>query len=346
MKVGIMGCSGYAGRQLLNILLYHKEVEIVALSSNTYAGTIGNILFDVPKNELNFKVLNDSEFINDGPMYDLVFTALPHKTSMLAVSKLLKKNNQLKIIDLSADYRFDSFSVYEQWYDCNHLDKKNLDITVYGLSELNRVKISKSQIIGNPGCYPTSILLGLLPLLGEDIIDLNSIIIDAKSGYTGAGIKPEAYKMLAEGIDNVYPYGGTNHRHIGEVEETIHSLTGNDVMIQFTPNLIPVKRGITSNIYINLTKDISHDELLEIYNNYYNEEPFVNVNDSMPKLSGSVGTNNCNIGFALDNRTNRIIITTTIDNLIKGAAGQAVQNMNLMFGICETEGLEIIKTNL
>lgn len=338
-----MGCTGYAGQQLVNILLHHNHAEIVGLSSNTYANQYANEVLNFSKSLLDIKIIKNADFILNAKYYDLVFTALPHKTSMEAVSQLLKINGNLKIVDLSADYRFKEYAIYEDWYDCIHIDRENLEKTVYGLCELNRESISKSQIVGNPGCYPTSVLLGILPIIEKDFIDINSIIIDSKSGYSGAGVKPEGYKMFTESMGNSYPYGNAKHRHLSEMEDNISKLVDEDVLIQFTPNLIPVKRGIISNIYINLTKKITYNELLTIYQEYYLNESFVEVYDEIPKLSWVIGTNNCLIGFSLDQRTNRMIITSTIDNLIKGAAGQAVQNMNLMYGLNETEGLEVIK---
>ncbi len=346
MNVGIMGCSGYAGRQLLNILVAHKKVSLKALSSNTYAGMQAKDVFKLSQYSGDIVIDSDVEFLKKAECCDVVFLALPHKTSMAYAGKLLEINKKLIIIDLSADYRFKDSAVYESWYDCDHQDKKNLENSCYGLTEMNRDELPGSSVVGNPGCYPTSVLLGLLPILDSDTLDLNSIIIDSKSGYTGAGVKPEGYKMLAEGIDNVYPYGGTEHRHIGEIENTIEKITHSKAIIQFVPNLIPVKRGIITNIYINMTVKMTYSEVLNKYKTYYTKEKFVKVHDEIPKLSWSVGTNNCHIGLLVDERTNRIIITTTIDNLIKGASGQAVQNMNVMLGFDEEEGLQYINQNI
>ncbi|MBI9011749.1 MAG: N-acetyl-gamma-glutamyl-phosphate reductase [Clostridiales bacterium] len=346
MNVGIMGCSGYAGRQLLNILVMHKKVSLKALSSNTYAGKEAKNIFKLSQYTGQLVIDSDVEFLNKATLCDVIFLALPHKTSMANTRKLLKLNSRLRIIDLSADYRFKDSMVYEKWYDCIHQDKENLDNSCYGLTEMNREKLSDTKIVGNPGCYPTSVLLGLLPILSFENLDLNSIIVDSKSGYTGAGVKPESYKMLAEGIDNVYPYGGTEHRHVGEIENTIEKITQTKAFIQFIPNLIPVKRGIITNIYINMKVKMTYSEVLSQYRTYYAKEKFVIVHDEIPKLSWSVGTNNCHIGLLVDERTNRIIVTTTIDNLIKGASGQAVQNMNVMFGFDEDEGLKYINQNI
>jgi len=346
MNIGIMGCSGYAGRQLLNILQAHEKVSLKALSSNTYAGKYAKNVFKLSQYEGNIIIDSDIEFIKKAKSCDVVFLALPHKTSMSYTGPLLELNKKLRIIDLSADYRFEDGAVYEKWYDCNHQDKNNLENSCYGLTEMNRSKLMDSKVIGNPGCYPTSVLLGLLPLLHSGKLNLNSIIIDSKSGYTGAGVKPEGYKMLAEGIDNVYPYGGTRHRHIGEIENTIEKLTHSKANIQFIPNLIPVKRGIITNIFVDMQVKMDYSEVISKYKIYYANEKFVKVHDEIPKLSWSVGTNECHIGLLVDERTNRIIITSTIDNLIKGASGQAVQNMNVMLGFDEDEGLKYINQKI
>lgn len=342
MKVGIMGCSGYAGRQLVQILYHHSEVEITSMSSNQYSKKHSSVIFSHHLEDLDIIIQNTESFMKNIDINDVVFLALPHGVSMNVIKKIRNSNSNILLIDLSADFRFLTKEMYESWYDSKHTYDNGIKESIYGLSEFQKSNIKLTNLIGNPGCYPTAILLGLLPILSKGFGDYSQIIIDAKSGYTGAGINPEKYKMLAESIDTVYPYGGTKHRHIGEIEEYISDWFGCNKPIQFIPHLIPVKRGIIVNIYIPLKKKIDLKSIYEIFNTFYKDSIFIKVKSEIPKLHQVIGTNQCLIGIQLDKRTNRLIITSIIDNLIKGAAGQAVQNMNIRLGFPEKTGLEQI----
>jgi N-acetyl-gamma-glutamyl-phosphate reductase len=271
---------------------------------------------------------------------DLFFAAVPHKTAMDLVPQLLREGK--KVVDLSADYRLRDVATYEEWYQ-KHSSPDFIKEAAYGLPELYREQIKQARLVANPGCYPTSIVLGLAPLLKEGIIDPATIIVDAKSGTTGAGRAASVTSHFCEVHDGFYAYkvGGT-HRHLPEIEQELSALNKNSVTISFTPHLLPIARGILSTTYADLTSNISREDVQRLYTDMYNAEPFVRLvpEGSFPATQHVRGSNFCDIGFAIDKRTNRIIIISAIDNIVKGAAGQAIHNMNLMCGIDETTGLE------
>jgi N-acetyl-gamma-glutamyl-phosphate reductase len=338
VKVGIYGASGYTGQELLRHLLAHPEADVVAITSRRYAGIAVAEVYPA------FAELTDLAFMDASPdevarLADFVFLALPHGVSMTVAPEFLKAGK--KVIDLSADFRLREAFRYEQWYGA-HAAPELLAEAVYGLPELYREKIRKAKIVANPGCYPTSVILGLAPLLTTDWIDRASLIVDSKSGVSGAGREPLVASLFCEVNEGfkAYKVGGL-HRHIPEMEQELGLLAGHDVKISFTPHLLPLNRGILSTIYASLKQGVTAAELTTRYREFYRDKPFVRICKSgvFPNISSVRGSNCCDIGLAVDQRTNRIIILSAIDNLIKGAAGQAIQNMNLICGFGESVGL-------
>ncbi len=340
LKVAILGGSGYTGAELARILLAHPHVELTAVTSERLAGTLLSDTFlnfrntDLKFEPLDLKVLTKKA--------DLFFLCLPHKASQETVARLHTAGK--KVIDLSADYRLKNAGVYEKWYQTPHDYKHLLKKAVYGLPELYREKIKNASIIANPGCYPTSAILGLTPIISQDFIDKDSVIIDSKSGTSGAGRTPAQPFMFCEVNDSVKAYGITVHRHTPEIEQELSSVAGKKLNVVFTPHLIPMDRGILSTIYIRLTKNISLPNVQKIYRDFYKDEPFVRVlkNGVYPITKAVKGSNYCDISIFLDKRSAKgktLIIVSTIDNLIKGSSGAAVQNMNIMYDFNETSGL-------
>jgi len=349
IKVSIIGATGYAGKELIKILSGHPEVELMFLGSSTYAGKNITEVFPEFLNSLNKKLIKpDSAFISRDS--DLVFTALPHTVSMDIVPELLNKKG-IKVIDLSADYRLKDMMVYKEWYKKEHegINKKLLTQAVYGLPELYLDDIKNASLVANPGCYPTSVILGIAPLLKNHLVDPEGIIIDAKSGVSGAGRKPSLGLHFAECNESFKAYKVLKHNHIPEIEQelsTIYSGKNNlekqmNIKITFTPHLLPINRGILSTCYLNLKSMQNEEEILKVYQEFYQKAPFVRIftPPNLPETRFVTDTNYCDIGFAVDKRVGKIKVISVIDNLIKGAAGQAVQNMNIMFGFSETCGL-------
>jgi len=349
IKVSIIGATGYAGKELIKILSGHPEVELMFLGSSTYAGKNITEVFPEFLNSLNKKLIKpDSAFISRDS--DLVFTALPHTVSMDIVPELLNKKG-IKVIDLSADYRLKDTMVYKEWYKKEHegINKKLLTQAVYGLPELYLDDIKNASLVANPGCYPTSVILGIAPLLKNHLVDPEGIIIDAKSGVSGAGRKPSLGLHFAECNESFKAYKVLKHNHIPEIEQelsTIYSGKNNlekqmNIKITFTPHLLPINRGILSTCYLNLKSMQNEEEILKVYQEFYQKAPFVRIftPPNLPETRFVTDTNYCDIGFAVDKRVGKIKVISVIDNLIKGAAGQAVQNMNIMFGFSETCGL-------
>lgn len=340
IKVGIYGASGYTGQELLKILIRHDKSQVVALTSRKYKGMpIANV-YPI------FNGLTGADYIDASPedvadLCDVVFLAVPHGEAMEVAPLFL--NAGTKVIDLSADYRLRDISVYEAWYK-KHTSSNLIDRAVYGLPELYRNEIKETDLIANPGCYPTSIILGLAPILKAGAIEPSSVIIDSKSGVSGAGREPSIGSLFCEVNEGFKAYKIGNHRHTPEIDQELSVLAGSDVTVTFIPHLIPANRGILSTIYASVSKDASVAELIEMYKTFYKDEQFVRIyNDGMfPNISSVKGSNYCDIGLALDERTKRVVIVSSIDNLIKGAAGQAVQNMNLMCGLPENTGLNMV----
>jgi N-acetyl-gamma-glutamyl-phosphate reductase len=348
VKISVIGSTGYAGKELVKILMNHQKVELVHLISSSYAGK--NIVEIFPEflNKLDKKLTNfDLDVVSQDS--HLVFTALPHTVSMGVVPELLKKG--VKVVDLSADYRLKNPTVYKEWYkkEHNQISKSFLPEAVYGLPEIYLDKIKVASLVANPGCYPTSIILGLAPLLKHHLVESEGIIIDSKSGTTGAGKKLSLGFHFSECNENFKAYKVVRHNHIPEIEQELSFIyfgannkeQTKGVKISFTPHLLPINRGILSTCYLSLKGSKKEEEVLEIYQKYYQEAPFVRIFEppNLPEIKFSVGTNYCDIGFSIDERVGKIKIISVIDNLLKGAAGQAVQNMNIMSGFSETEGI-------
>jgi len=338
VRVSILGASGYTGRELLKILLRHSKAKIAHLTSETYSGkkvsqvhrALGGIIDE------KFEDLNISKVAGDS---DILFLALPHGKSQKPVAEFLEKGK--KVIDFSADYRLNDSLIYKRWYGIEHSYPKLLEKAVYGLPEIHKKEIEKSSLVANPGCYPTGVILGVAPLLSHKLINGNSIIADAKSGVSGAGRKLDLAYHFSECHENLVPYSVGTHRHIPEIEQELSKISQKKITISFTPHLIPMDRGIICTIYASLKVKSSLDRIWGLYREYYREAPFVRIlpQSSFPEVKDVVGTNFCEIGMVVDRRTNRIVVITAIDNLVKGASGQAVQNMNLLCGFPETEGL-------
>lgn len=339
LKIGIYGASGYTGQELLRLLLRHPEAEVVTLTSRRFKGIPISDVYSI------FTGLTDLAFTDASPedvasVADVIFLALPHGVSMKVASAFVKTGK--KVIDLSADFRLQNVKSYEQWYG-KHTAQDIIKQAVYGIPELRREDVKKTRFVANPGCYPTCAILGLAPVLKEKWIDSASIIVDAKSGASGAGREPQAESLFCEVNEGFKAYKIGRHRHTPEMEQELSLLAGQDITISFTPHLLPVNRGLLSTIYATLQKDVSTDELLDLYQTFYRGEKFIRIYHAgmFPNLSSVRGSNYCDIGIATDKRTKRVIIISAIDNLVKGASGQAIQNMNLMCGISEETGLDM-----
>lgn len=341
IKVGILGATGYAGGELVRILLQHSEVQIVWYGSKSY---IDKKFAQVYRNF--FQIVEDKCLDENmealTQQVDVIFMATPQGLCASLVNEEILRNT--KVIDLSADFRLKEVSVYEEWYGITHTCPDLIPEAVYGLCEINRDKIKKARILANPGCYPTCSILTVYPLLKEGLIDPKSIIIDAKSGTSGAGRGAKVDNLYCEVNESIKAYGVTTHRHTPEIEEQLSYLAEDTITLNFTPHLVPMNRGILITAYGNLVKEVNYEEVKAVYDKYYEDEFFVRVleNKVTPETRWVKGSNYVDINFALDKRTNRIIMMGAMDNLVKGAAGQAVQNMNLMFGLKETQGLNLI----
>ena len=339
IKVGIIGATGYAGGELVRILMGHKEAEIVWYGSRSY---IDQKYADVYRNMFQIvdaKCMDDNiEALAD--QVDVIFTATPQGFLASVINENIL--GKTKIVDLSADFRIKDVKVYEKWYGIEHKSPQFIEEAVYGLCEVNRDKVKGARLIANPGCYTTCSILTAYPLAKEGIIDMRTLIVDAKSGTSGAGRGAKVPNLFCEVNENMKAYGVASHRHTPEIEEQLGYASGENVTISFTPHLVPMNRGILATEYATLKKDVTGEEVKAIYDKYYADEKFVRVlgEGVCPETKWVEGSNYVDIGFKLDPRTNRIVMMGAIDNLVKGAAGQAVQNMNLLFGLPESEGLE------
>ena len=339
IKTGIVGATGYTGVELVRLLSRHPGVEIVGLTSQTYSGKSFDSVFPSAVNFTDL-ILEPQDAENLAERCDVIFTALPHGVSMDVVEIIADKGK--KVIDLGADYRFDEVQVYEEWYRVKHKTPVLAEQAVYGLPELHRELIGQAKVIGNPGCYPTSIILGLAPLLKHGLIDPKTIIADSKSGVSGAGRGLNLTSLFSEVNDNFKAYNIGAHRHTPEIEQELGKLAGQKLTISFSPHLVPMNRGILSTIYASLKGPGTTGELLDLYNEFYLDEYFVRVHPQgqYPQTKWVYGSNFCDIGLTVDARTGRVVVVSAIDNLVKGAAGQAVQNMNIMLGLPEKTGLD------
>ena len=340
IRIGIVGASGYTGVELARILCNCPDVKLTVATSRQYKGKkLADVypslagMVDIVCEDLQAEELSDRA--------DLFFTAVPHQTAMAIVPDLLEAGK--KVVDLSADFRLHDAKVYEQWYQV-HSAQQYLPEAVYGLPELHREQIAKARLVANPGCYPTSVILGLAPLLQAGVVDPSTLVVDSKSGASGAGRLAQTGSLFCEVTDGFKAYKVGEHRHTPEMEQEISLLSQQPVIISFTPHLLPISRGILSTMYAKLSKSVTDTEIGELYNDFYQDEHFVRLCGlgQFPATQFVRGSNFCDIGFKVDERTGRVIILSAIDNLVKGAAGQAVQNMNLMCGFPETQGLNIV----
>ncbi|HID72929.1 TPA: N-acetyl-gamma-glutamyl-phosphate reductase [Candidatus Micrarchaeota archaeon] len=342
VKIGIVGASGYTSSELLRLLLSHPErIEIEMLTSHTYAGErVDKVIASLR----GFMDLRFEEFDPDevASRCDILFLALPHKIAMQFAPSLLERG--VKVIDFSADYRLKDVKTYERWYGVEHTSPHLIEGAVYGLPELHREEIREARLVANPGCYPTGAILAAAPLMRcEGIVDRSYVIVDAKSGVSGAGRNPTDKTHYPSRTENFQPYNLMAHRHTPEMEQELSLIASEQVIVAFSPHLVPMSRGILSTLYFRMIKPISTDELLEIYREFYRSEPFVRVLDKgeLPSTKAVYGSNFCDIAVVADERSNTVVVVSAIDNLVKGASGQALQNMNLMCGFDERAGLSL-----
>lgn len=350
IKAGIIGATGYAGGELVRLLKAHKDVEIKWYGSKSYVNQkyadVYHNMFEVVKDEClddNMKELAER--------VDVIFTATPQGfCASMMNDEILSK---VKIVDLSADYRIKDVAVYEKWYGIEHKSPQYIEEAVYGLCEINRQDVKNARLVANPGCYTTCSILTAYPLVKEGLIDTDTLIIDAKSGTSGAGRSAKVANLYCEVNENIKAYNVAGHRHTPEIEEQLGYAAGKEIMLNFTPHLVPMNRGILVTEYAKLklveradgsSGLPSYEEIKSVYDRYYGKEKFVRVLEKgvYPETKWVEGSNYVDVNFVIDERTGRIIMMGALDNLVKGAAGQAVQNMNLMFGLKESEGLELI----
>lgn len=341
IKAGIIGATGYAGSELVRILLGHKEVEIKWYGSRSYVDQKYASVYQ------NFFELVDEKCMEDdmealADQVDVIFTATPQGLCASLINEHIL--SKVKIIDLSADFRLKDVKVYEEWYKIEHKAPQYIQEAVYGLCEINREDVKKARLVANPGCYTTCSILTCYPLVKEGLIDPNTLIIDAKSGTSGAGRGAKVDNLFCEVNENMKAYGVATHRHTPEIEEQLGYACGQEIRLNFTPHLVPMNRGILATAYASLKKEATYEEIKAVYDKYYQKEKFVRVleKDVYPQTKWVEGSNYVDVNFKIDPRTGRIIMMGAMDNLVKGAAGQAVQNMNLMFGLEESEGLKLV----
>ncbi len=337
LRVAVVGATGYAGAELVRILSGHPEVKLTVITSRQYAGVRFDHVFPSMAGHVDL-VCEDLSAVNLCDRADLFFLSIPHKIPMEIVPELISKGK--RVIDLSADFRFRDSETYEAYYQ-PHTSKNLLEKAVYGLCEIYHNNIKNADLIGNPGCYPTSVLLPLIPLLKEGFLDAESIIADSKSGVSGAGRSLALSSHFCEVNESFKAYKVAAHRHNPEIEEVLSRETGRTTRITFVPHLVPMTRGMLTTIYARLKADVSSEHITKCLLSFYSGRPFIRLCDDMrlPDTKHVTGTNYCDIGFRIDKRTRCLILISAIDNLVKGAAGQAVQNMNIMLGYEETAGL-------
>ncbi|PID43036.1 MAG: N-acetyl-gamma-glutamyl-phosphate reductase [Proteobacteria bacterium] len=339
INVAIVGASGYTGVELARIIHTHPSATLTAATSRQFDGKPLSDVFPNLKGCTDIICRNHSveEIIERA---DLIFCAVPHKTAMALVPSFIAAGK--KVIDLSADYRIKDVKTYESWYQ-EHSSPELVAKAVYGLPELYRNTIKEAQLVANPGCYPTSIILGIIPALAAGLINHSGIIADSKSGTSGAGRSVSQGTLFCEVNDGFKPYKvGGLHRHIPEIEQELSIIAKNEVTITFTPHLLPLSRGILSTIYAPMTREIEEDQIRDLYRSVYEDTCFVRVLDKgeQPATQYVRGSNFCDIALTIDHRSKRLIVTTALDNIVKGASGQAVQNMNIMSGFPEDTGLQ------
>lgn len=335
IDVSVIGATGYVGEELIRLLSAHPRINLKYAVSKSFSGKEMADVYPnfLPSKPLPLTDLNIDLIANDS---DVVFFCLPHGQALSFVPEFLGK--EVRIIDLSGDFRYSNPDTYEAWYGVTHTAKQLLEHAIYGLPEYFSEKIASASLVANPGCYTTTSILALSPLLKEGLIDAGGIVIDAKSGVSGAGRKESLAFSYCETADNFKAYSAVNHRHTSEIEEQLSAISGEDITLLFTPHLLPVKRGILASIYAHIRPGTTGRMIEEAYASAYESAPFTHVlqKGRLPELKHVVGSNNCVIGYDISERTGRIVVVACIDNLIKGAAGQAIQNFNIMHGFEET----------
>ena len=348
IKAGIIGATGYAGQQLVWILNNHKEVELEFISSHSNTGEdMGNVYTNYKK-YFEKKLISLEEAKENFKNINVLFLALPHGLSEKLTKKALENN--VKVIDLGADFRLDDSEIYEKWYKVKHNYPEINKNAVYGLPELYKEKIKNTKVVASPGCYPTSAILGVAPLLKNGLVDTKKIVVDSKSGVSGAGRSAKLDLIYAEVNENFKAYNVLKHRHTPEIKQEMDKLANGNINLVFTPHLLPINRGILSTIYLDvkdeLKKSLTEEKVYEIYNEFYKNEYFVRVTKDLPEIKNVKNSNICEIGVRYDKEFGNIVVVSAIDNLIKGAGGQAVQSMNILFGFEENEGLEFLSMYL
>ena len=338
LAVGVVGGTGYTGVELLRLLVTHPQVELRYITSRSESG---NKVADMFPNLRGFTDICFTEpTVEALAECDVVFFATPNGTAMKMVPELLK--NDVRVIDLAADFRLKDAAVWKQWYGMDHACIDVLADAVYGLPEINRANIKSAKVVANPGCYPTAVTLGFLPLIENGLIDDQHLIADAKSGVSGAGRGASVATLQAESAENFKPYGVDGHRHLPEIKQTLANAAGHDVGLTFVPHLVPMIRGIEASLYATIKTDVS--DLHQLYIERYASEPFVDVlpEGTMPETRSVKGANSCRLSVFRPQQGDTVVVSSVIDNLMKGAAGQAIQNMNIMFDLDETEGLNLV----
>ena len=338
LKVAVVGANGYTGGEMVRLLAGHPSVEIAALTSRQFAGKNIAEVFPALRKVLDMPLV-ELDIGDIAEKCDTVFLAIPHTQAMPIVAGLVKEG--ARVVDYSADFRLKNPNTYEKWYEAAHTEPALLEKSVYGLPELHGKEIREARLVALPGCYPTGALLALAPAIKHGLIDLKDIVINSMSGVSGAGQKPTANTHYAEIADNLRAYGVTSHRHTPEIEQELSLLADGTVRVAFTPHLVPANRGILTTVTAGMASETSAEKLLEIYRAFYKDSPFVRICETglYPELRFVRGSNYCDIGLAYEQRVNKMIVISAIDNLCKGAAGQAVQCMNIMFGLPEQSGL-------
>ena len=341
IKAGIIGATGYAGAEIVRLLMGHPEVEIKWLGSRSY---IDQRYADIYRNMFQIveDICKDDNLDKLAEEVDVIFTATPQGFCASVINEeILAK---VKVIDLSADFRIKDVAIYEKWYGIEHKSPEYIKEAVYGLCEINREDIKKARLVANPGCYTTCSILSLYPLVKEGLIDPSTIIIDAKSGTSGAGRGAKVDNLFCEVNENMKAYGVATHRHTPEIEEQLGYAAGQEIVLNFTPHLVPMNRGILVTAYASLKEKVSYETVKAAYDKYYEKEKFVREleKDVCPQTKWVEGSNYVDVNFKIDERTGRVIVMGALDNLVKGAAGQAVQNMNLVFGLDESTGLDLV----
>ena len=341
IKAGIIGATGYAGAEIVRLLMGHPEAEIKWYGSRSY---IDQRYADIYRNMFQIveDVCKDDNLDKLAEEVDVIFTATPQGFCASVINEEIL--SKVKVIDLSADFRIKDVKTYEKWYGIEHKSPEYIKEAVYGLCEINREDIKKARLVANPGCYTTCSILSLYPLVKEGLIDPSTIIIDAKSGTSGAGRGAKLDNLFCEVNENMKAYGVATHRHTPEIEEQLGYAAGEEIVLNFTPHLVPMNRGILVTAYASLKEKVSYETVKAVYDKYYEKEKFVRVldKDVCPQTKWVEGSNYVDVNFKIDERTGRVIVMGALDNLVKGAAGQAVQNMNLVFGLEESTGLDLV----